>query len=108
MNEGLDRPVSRPGGRLEAMSRAASGFTSRGAARFTGSDQVPNLMHITDVAEHLGVSVRHIRRLVAERRIPYIKWGTLLRFDPTAVAAWLAERAVEPGPRHRSTPRRTG
>ena len=70
MNEGLDRPVSRSGGPLGAMSRASSGFTSHGAARLTRSDQVPNLIHITDVAEHLGVSVRHVRRLVAERRIP--------------------------------------
>ena len=29
------------------------------------------LMDISELAEYLGVSVRHIRRLVAERRIPY-------------------------------------
>ena len=47
------------------------------------------LMDIEAVARRLGVPVRHVRRLVAERRIPYIKWGHLLRFDPTEVEAWL-------------------
>jgi excisionase family DNA binding protein len=30
-----------------------------------------------------------VRRLVHERRIPYIKWGHLLRFDPSEIAAWI-------------------
>ncbi len=47
------------------------------------------LMDIEAVARRLGVPVRHIRRLVAERRIPYLKWGHLLRFDPAEIEAWL-------------------
>ena len=47
------------------------------------------LLTITEVADTLGVDVRHVRRLVHERRIPFIKWGHLLRFDPTEVAAWV-------------------
>jgi hypothetical protein len=35
------------------------------------------------------VSIRHIRRLVAERRVPYLKDGWLVRFDPAEIAAWL-------------------
>ena len=35
-----------------------------------------------------------IRRLVAERRIPFIKWGHLLRFDPCQIAEWLASQRV--------------
>jgi hypothetical protein len=34
---------------------------------------LPRLLDIAGVAEHLAVSERHIRRLVAEQRIPYIK-----------------------------------
>lgn len=30
-----------------------------------------------------------MRRLVAERRIPYLKWGRLLRFDPDDLDGWL-------------------
>ena len=56
---------------------------------------LPNLVDIDTLAAHLGVSVRHVRRLVAERRIPFVKWGHLLRFDPTAIATWLDEQRVE-------------
>jgi excisionase family DNA binding protein len=38
------------------------------------SPQQP-LIDIAEVARGLGVDVRHVRRLVAERRIPFIKWG---------------------------------
>lgn len=33
------------------------------------------LLDIEGVAARLGVTVRHVRRLVADRRIPYLKWG---------------------------------
>jgi excisionase family DNA binding protein len=47
------------------------------------------LIDLPTVAERLGVNQRHIRRLVAERRIPYLKWGHLLRFDPGEIEDWL-------------------
>ena len=59
------------------------------------STTLPNLVDIDTLAAHLGVSVRHVRRLVAERRIPFVKWGHLLRFDPIAIATWLDEQRVE-------------
>jgi excisionase family DNA binding protein len=46
-------------------------------------------LNISEVADNLGVDVRHVRRLVHERRIPYIKWGHLLRFDPAEIATWI-------------------
>lgn len=49
----------------------------------------PRLLDIEEVAERLGVGVRHVRRLVHERRIPYLKWGHLLRFDPVEIEEWL-------------------
>ena len=47
------------------------------------------LLDIPAVAEYLGVNVRHVRRLVAERRIPFIKWGHLIRFDPEEIRQWV-------------------
>jgi excisionase family DNA binding protein len=44
-----------------------------------------DLTDITAVTQRLGVPVRHVRRLVHERRIPYIKWGHLLRFHPAEI-----------------------
>lgn len=56
------------------------------------------LLSIEDVAELLGVGVRHVRRLVAQQRIPYLKWGHLLRFDPLEIQEWLdgSRRPVVP------------
>ena len=34
---------------------------------------LPQLLTIDQLAEQLNVSVRHVRRLVAERRVPYLK-----------------------------------
>lgn len=53
------------------------------------------LLTIERVAERLGVTVRHVRRLVAERRIPYMKWGKLLRFDSAAIEQWLEACSIE-------------
>ena len=57
---------------------------------------LPALIEIVTLADHLGVDVRHVRRLVSERRIPFIKWGHLLRFDPDEIAEWLAAKRQQP------------
>lgn len=54
-----------------------------------------SLLDVSSIARRMGVNVRYVRRLVAERRIPYYKVGHLLRFDPVEVEHWLAERRVE-------------
>ncbi|MEJ7844824.1 MAG: helix-turn-helix domain-containing protein [Acidimicrobiales bacterium] len=60
-------------------------------------DQLPRLLDIATLADRLSVDVRHIRRLVAERRIPFIKWGHLLRFDPAEIASWIDANRRHPG-----------
>ncbi len=70
----------------------------------SGSGNLPHLLTIAEVAEYLGVTERHIRRLVHERRIPYVKWGHLVRFDPDEIAAWI-DRARRPDEGNRSTGR---
>ena len=54
------------------------------------------LMDLPAVARRLGVNQRHVRRLVGERRIPYLKWGHLLRFDPVAIDEWLQQARHDP------------
>ena len=39
-----------------------------------------------------------MRRLVAERRIPYVKVGRFVRFDPIAVTAWIDTCRIVPLP----------
>ena len=63
------------------------------AAPSPRTDRLPVLLDIEGVATHLNITVRHVRRLVLERRIPHLKVGRLLRFDPEEIAAWL--RATE-------------
>jgi excisionase family DNA binding protein len=56
----------------------------------TRPNELPvRLLNTDDLAEHLGVEPRHVRRLVHEKRIPFIKWGHYIRFDPAEVARWL-------------------
>jgi len=57
------------------------------------------LLSIKQVAERLGVTVRHVRRLVFERRIPYVKSGHLLRFDPPQWTASSKTTRTNPGGR---------
>ena len=67
-------------------------------------EALPQLLTIDQLAERLGVSIRHIRRLVAERRVPYLKVGWLVRFDPTEIASWLdGSRHSERQGDHRGT-----
>jgi excisionase family DNA binding protein len=58
---------------------------------------VPELMNIDQLAQRLGITVRHVRRLVAERRVPYLKVGKLVRFDSAEIAAWLDSRRQPQG-----------
>ncbi len=59
-------------------------------------DQTPALIDLAEVARRLAVNERHVRRLVAERRIPFVKWGHLLRFDPAAIDGWLDDHRRQP------------
>lgn len=53
---------------------------------------------VTGAAEYLNIRPRHIRRLVAERRVRFLKVGRLLRFDPDDLDKFLQQSAVEPKP----------
>jgi excisionase family DNA binding protein len=52
------------------------------------------LMDIDVLAEWLATTPRHIRRLVAERRVPFVKIGHFVRFDPEDITRWIEEQKV--------------
>jgi len=54
------------------------------------------LLDITQLAARLDVTPRYVRRLVAERRIAFIKVGHYIRFDPDDVDDWIERRRVDP------------
>ena len=63
-----------------------------------GPVELPKLLSIDELAERLGVTQRHVRRLVAERRVPFLKVGRFIRFDPAKIATWLdSSRVPVPG-----------
>lgn len=58
-----------------------------------------SLLSIEDAAEILGVSVRYMRRLVAERRIRHVKIGHFVRFSVDDLTAFAASGVREVVPR---------
>ncbi|GMU78731.1 MAG: hypothetical protein AMXMBFR46_15250 [Acidimicrobiia bacterium] len=50
------------------------------------------LLDVDAAAQYLSVTPRFIRRLVAERRVPFVRLGRHLRFDPADL-----DRFVEAG-----------
>lgn len=51
--------------------------------------QLPHMIDATTLATHLGVTVRTIRRKVADGEIPYIRLGGIIRFDLAEITAWI-------------------
>ncbi len=60
----------------------------------SGAAHRRRLLTLKQVADMLNVNERHVRRLVFERRIPYFKWGHLLRFDPGELEQWLEQARI--------------
>jgi len=75
-----------------AVSPAQNGSNAKGS----GSAQGPRFLDVEGLAGWLGIEVVFVRRLVAERRIPFVKIGRLVRFDPEEVAAWIDGQRVPP------------
>ncbi len=60
------------------------------------SDNAPpasrELIDVAALAERLGVTQRFVRRLTAEDRVPFLKIGKFVRFDPREIDQWVDER----------------
>ena len=55
-----------------------------------------SLLDISAAASRLGCSDRFIRRLVQERRIPFVKLaGSKVRFEQIDIDLWLCDQRVE-------------
>lgn len=84
----------------DSVSPGSSPHPDRRSAPKTGrshtsrSVEVPQLLDMAALAATMSTSVRHIQRLVSERRIPYVKVGHFVRFDQSEIVAWLDERRV--------------
>lgn len=54
------------------------------------------LLTVDQAAERLGTSVRFIRRLRSEKRIPFVKLGGHIRVDSNDLDAYIAASRQEP------------
>jgi excisionase family DNA binding protein len=64
--------------------------------RFAGREDNQPLLDVAGAATHLGCSERFIRRLVQERRVPFVKLGgTKVRFLVTDLDRWVVAQRVE-------------
>jgi excisionase family DNA binding protein len=53
------------------------------------------LLTVEEAADRLGTSVRFIRRLIAERRIAYVRVGRHVRIGEADLASFVAAGRVE-------------
>jgi excisionase family DNA binding protein len=54
------------------------------------------LLTVEEAAERMRTKPRFIRRLIAERRIEYVKVGRHVRISESALAAFIAAGRVQP------------
>jgi excisionase family DNA binding protein len=52
----------------------------------------PELIDISTLTKLLGVGERYVRRMIAERRVPMVKVGRLVRFDLAEIRRWIEEQ----------------
>ena len=57
-----------------------------------GGEPLPALVDIVAVAKALGISMRQVRRFVADGQIPFVRVGHLIRFDPDELNDWINAR----------------
>ena len=62
----------------------------------------PRLLDIHEAAQYTGVSVTTLYKWVSQRKIPHIKIGRLVKFDPVALDEWIKQQTVMPMPERRS------
>ena len=51
------------------------------------------LLTAPQAAEYLGISIHTLRQWVSQHRVPLVKLSRAVRFDPAALAAWIAEHS---------------
>jgi len=101
--EASERTVARPSRRQtdsdQPSRRRRDGRDGRDgrAARADGSaGQTGRLLTVGEAADRLGTTVRFPRRLIAERRITFVKLGSHVRIPEMALDDFIAASTVEP------------
>jgi excisionase family DNA binding protein len=64
-----------------------------------GEEPAMTLLTVDQAAERLATKPRFIRRLIAEKRIPYVKLGAHVRIADQDIDAFIIAGRVDPQPR---------
>lgn len=70
-------------------------LTSPARLKHSSEPRRDPLLDLPAAAEYLGVGPRMARRLVSERRVPFIRVGRHIRLRQSDLDAYLAEHYVE-------------
>ncbi len=57
---------------------------------------LPTLVDIQAVSRSFGISMRQVRRFVAEGTMPFVRVGHLIRFDTDELNEWIDARRSGP------------
>jgi excisionase family DNA binding protein len=58
-------------------------------------NNAPRFLKTEEAASYIGTTARHMRRLVAERRIASYKIGRPVRISTADLDQWMADRRIE-------------
>jgi len=81
---------------LFALHRGTLRYMSQKRRNGSQNGQMRPMLKPEEAAERLNVSLRFIRRLCHERRVPYTRVGKFVRFDVDELEAWIATQRVVP------------
>ena len=59
------------------------------------------LFDIHEASRRLNLATKTIYKMVSQRRIPYVKVGGALKFDPVRLQEWIKDQSVMPMPERR-------
>ena len=56
---------------------------------------IEKLLNIDEVSELIGLSQSAIYKMVNTKRIPYVKVGRLVKFEPSKIKLWIEKNSVD-------------
>jgi excisionase family DNA binding protein len=73
------------------------GAVAQGCEPIGGEVMSEALWDVTEVADFLGLAVGTVYHLLSQKRIPCVRLSTrCVRFEPSVIAAWVAQRSEQP------------
>ena len=60
------------------------------------------LISIQETSDYTGIPVSTLYKWVGQRKIPHVKMGRLVKFEPAKLDEWIKQQSVMPMPEKRS------